>query len=149
MLSSKNSFISSTFWSERIGFAAALKTIKEMRKLKSYDLISKMGRYIKKEWIKLAQKYDLEIEVSGIDALPNFRFKKSHQLLKTFITHEMLKKNYLCTTNIFVSTAHSKKIVNEYLNNLEKVFYKISINKKNLKRLYKGKISASTFDRLN
>lgn len=149
MLSSKNSFISSTFWTERIGFAAALKTIKEMRKLKSYDRISKMGCYIKKEWIKLAQKYDLEIEVSGIDALPNFRFKKSHQLLKTFITHEMLKKNYLCTTNIFVSTAHSKKIVNEYLNNLEKIFYKISINKKNLKELYKGKISASTFDRLN
>ena len=95
MLSSKNSFISSTFWTERIGFAAALKTIKEMRKLKSYDRISKMGCYIKKEWIKLAQKYDLEIEVSGIDALPNFRFKKSHQLLKTFITHEMLKKKYL------------------------------------------------------
>ena len=62
---------------------------------------------------------------------------------------EKIKKNYLCTTDIFVSTAHSKKIVSKYLNNLEKVFCKNSINKKNLKRLYKGKISASTFDRLN
>ena len=93
MLSSKNSFISSTFWSERIGFAAALKTIKEMRKLKSYDLISKMGRYIKKEWIKLAQKYDLEIEVSGIDALPNFIFQYSNwNKYKTYTSTNNLPK---------------------------------------------------------
>ena len=34
MLKSKNSFISSTFWTERIGFVAALKTISEMKKKK-------------------------------------------------------------------------------------------------------------------
>ncbi|MDC0417219.1 aminotransferase class III-fold pyridoxal phosphate-dependent enzyme [Candidatus Pelagibacter sp.] len=149
MLSSKNSFISSTFWSERIGFVAGLKTISEMRKKKSYKYITKMGRYIKKSWLKLAKKNHLEIEISGIDALPNFKFKKNHQFLRSFITHEMLKDRYLATTNIYVSLAHTKKIIDNYLNKLDKIFLKISLNKKNLKKIYKGKVASSTFDRLN
>lgn len=149
MLNSKNSFISSTFWSERIGFGAAIKTIKEMKRIKSYEYISKMGRYIKSEWKKLATKHKLEITVSGLDALPAFTFKKNHQFFKTYITFEMLKKNYLCTTNIFVSIAHKKKIVDDYLKHLDQLFFQISKNKNNLNKLYKGKISSATFDRLN
>ena len=95
MLNSKNSFISSTFWSERIGFGAAIKTIKEMKRIKSYEYISKMGRYIKSEWKKLATKHKLEITVSGLDALPAFTFKKNHQFFKTYITFEMLKNKYI------------------------------------------------------
>ena len=149
MLKSKNSFISSTFWSERIGYVAALKTISEMRRLKSYNYVKKIGIYIKKEWKRLAKKHALEIEIRGIDPLPNFIFKKNHQLLKTYITQEMLKKKFLCTTNIFVSTAHKKKIVDKYLNYIDEIFKKISIHKKNLKKLYTGKVSYTSFDRLN
>ena len=108
MMSSKKTFISSTFWTERIGFVAGLKTISEMKRLKAYKIITKKGKYIKKKWALLAKKFNLDITISGIDALPNFNFNENHQILKTFITNEMLKK-YTCTTNIFVSTAHSKK----------------------------------------
>ena len=101
MLNSKNSFISSTFWSERIGFGAAIKTIKEMKRIKSYEYISKMGRYIKSEWKKLATKHKLEITVSGLDALPAFTFKKHHQFFKTYITFEMLKK-IICVQQIYL-----------------------------------------------
>ncbi len=149
MLKSKNSFISSTFWSERIGYVAALKTISEMRRLKSYNYVKKIGIYIKKEWKRLAKKHALEIEIRGIDPLPNFIFKKNHQLLKTYITQEMLKKKFLCTTNIFVSTAHKKKIVDKYLNYIDEIFEKISIHQKNFKKLYTGKVSYTSFDRLN
>ena len=34
MNKAKNTFISSTFWSERIGFTAALATLKEMKRIK-------------------------------------------------------------------------------------------------------------------
>lgn len=148
MESAKKTFISSTFWTERIGFVAGLKTISEMQRLKSYEIISKKGKYIKKKWALLAKQFNLDITISGIDALPNFSFKKNHQLLKTYITSEMLKKNILCTTNIFVSIAHSERIINIYLKELSLVFEKIS-KCKDIKRLYKGKISAFKFDRLN
>ena len=41
MKKSQNSFMSSTFWSERIGPAAALATLEEMKKQKSWRHISK------------------------------------------------------------------------------------------------------------
>ena len=36
MDASKKSFISSTFWSERVGYVAALETLNQMNKLKSW-----------------------------------------------------------------------------------------------------------------
>ena len=93
MQACQNTFISSTFWSERIGFAAALETIKQMEKNKTWKIIKKRGVYIKNSWKRIARKYKLDIEILGIDAIPQFRFKSHHNYLKTFITYEMLKKN--------------------------------------------------------
>ena len=44
-----STFISSTYWSERSGFSAALSTLNEMEKIKSWKIISKKGQYIKKD----------------------------------------------------------------------------------------------------
>ena len=65
-----------------------------MKRLKAYKIITKKGKYIKKKWALLAKKFNLDITISGIDALPNFNFNENHQILKTFITNEMLKKIY-------------------------------------------------------
>ena len=48
MEASKKSFISSTFWTERIGPAAALQTLESMEKLKSWEIISDIGKEISK-----------------------------------------------------------------------------------------------------
>ena len=47
MQACQNTFISSTFWSERIGFAAALETIKQMEKTKHGRLLKKEARILK------------------------------------------------------------------------------------------------------
>ena len=44
----QSSFISSTFWTERIGPAAALKTIEVMEKEESWKVITELGKKIKK-----------------------------------------------------------------------------------------------------
>ena len=44
MNSSNNTFISSTFWTDRIGKVAALATLKEMERVKSWKLINKIGK---------------------------------------------------------------------------------------------------------
>ena len=46
MESAQSSFISSTFWTERIGPTAALATLKEMKKLKSWDIITKINKLV-------------------------------------------------------------------------------------------------------
>ena len=50
----QNSFISSTFWTERIGPTAALKTLEVMERIKSWEKISNTGKFIKKEWNRIA-----------------------------------------------------------------------------------------------
>ena len=68
----KETFISSTFWSDRIGPTAGLATLNEMERLKSWDQISATGKKIKKNWKKMASDHKLDIIIQGISSLPNF-----------------------------------------------------------------------------
>ena len=121
----KKTFISSTFLDERIGSAAALKTIEIMEKNKSWEVISKKGEYIMKNWIKIAKKYKIKIKVSGLPALCSFYFEsKNNNAYKTFITQEMLKYG-LATNVVYLSTAHSKSIIDKYLKKIDIIFKKI------------------------
>ena len=52
-------FISSTFWTERIGYVA-FKNIADNERKKSWKIISNKGDYIRSKWIKLAKKYNLK-----------------------------------------------------------------------------------------
>ena len=134
---SKQTFISSTMWTERAGPTAALATLKEMNRLKSWKKITKIGNYIKKNWIKLAKKNNLKLKVYGLASVPKFEIvSKNFNIYKTFITSEMLKNNILATNYIFVSVAHTKLKVDRYLKYLDLVFKKISQFESNKKHFY-------------
>ena len=148
MQATQNTFLSSTFWSERIGFVAGLETLKVMKQKKTWITIKRNGQYIMDGWQNLAKKNNIEIEIFGFKSIPQFRFSKDNNLLKTFITHEMLKKNYLASNVIYVSIAHTKKIIDLYLKDLDKVFQKIS-KIKNPKKEIKIEQAHQDFKRLN
>ena len=145
MQACQDTFISSTFWSERVGFAAALETIKLMEKKKTHKIIKKTEKYIKLYWKKLSKKNNINIIVSGIDSIPQFSFEKENQKNKTFLTQEMLKKGYLASNIVYVSTVHTRKILNKYFLELDLIFKRISLNKNTLD----GKIAHTEFKRLN
>ena len=72
-----------------------------MKKTKSWENISKTGRYIKKNWGKLASSTGINIKIMGIDALPNFNFHhKNHLYFKTFLSQEMLKNKILAGNSV-------------------------------------------------
>ena len=126
MESCNSTFISSTFWTERIGPTAALETLNVMEKTRSWESITKKGQKIKKNWKKLSKIYGLELEIKGIDAIPNFRFiSKNHLAYKTYISQEMLKKKFLASNTIYCSTAHKDDLLNKYFDILDNVFLKI------------------------
>ena len=103
MQAAEKSFISSTFWTERIGSRAALATIKAMDKEKSWQKITSTGEHINQEWLKLSKEFELPITISGLAALTTFSFKSDNALAyKTLITQEMLKKGYLAATAVYV-----------------------------------------------
>ena len=151
MKAAEKSFISSTFWTERIGFVAANKTLELMERTKSYEKIIANGKYINKKWRDLANKHQIDLNISGIESITSFSFKKNNLLYKTYITQEMLKKGFLASNLIYLSTKHTKTIIDKYILSLDQVFKKIKqhmISKKP-KKLLQGPISHTTFKRLN
>ncbi len=148
MKHTNQSFISSTFWTERSGPASALATLKEMKRIKSWNKINYIGSILKRNLLKIAKKNKLEINISGYDGLIKFNFvNKNNLYCKTFLTQEMLKKKILATNAIYVCTEHKLKYVKLYLNMLDKVFSVISSKKsdKDLKKLIQSPICKSDF----
>jgi len=123
MQCAEDSFISSTFWSEKNGFVAALETISQMEKLKPWEHISKIGLSIKKEWKKISKKNQIKVDIMGTNAIPTFVFRsKDHLKFKTYISQEMLKFNILASNTIYISLSHNKKILKKYFKCLNKIF---------------------------
>ncbi len=152
MQNAQSSFISSTFWSERAGSTAALKTLEIMEKTESWKIITNKGKYIKKCWQELANNFSLNIEISGIDALPMFNIRSESKFqYKTFITQELLKKNILASNSVYLSIAHDDNLIDFYLEELSGVFTKIRDceNGKDINDLLEGPVCQVGFKRIN
>jgi glutamate-1-semialdehyde aminotransferase/spore coat polysaccharide biosynthesis protein SpsF (cytidylyltransferase family) len=121
-----STFISSTFWTERIGSAAALKTLEIMEKIKSWKIISNIGADVKKKWLQLSKIHNIKLDIKGLDALPKFDFvNKNNLYYKTYISQEFLKKNFLASNSIYLCVNHNKNLINRYFDILDSIFVKI------------------------
>jgi glutamate-1-semialdehyde aminotransferase len=153
MEAAQTTFISSTFWTERIGPTAALATLKVMEKVKSWETITETGVKMQKGWQKLAKEHNLSITLAGIPALSTYSFNSDNALAyKTFIAQEMLKKGFLASTNFYASTTHSDEYIGLYFNALAEVYSviaKCESNELNIAKLLEGPICHSGFKRLN
>ena len=55
MENAQSTFMSSTFWTERIGPTAALKTLEVMERVKSWELITQTGKDVTARWLGLGK----------------------------------------------------------------------------------------------
>lgn len=148
----QESFISSTFWTERIGFVATTATIKKMLKNNVPSHLVRIGNLVKSGWENLAKKHNLKIKIMGIPPLATFVFDygKESQALHTLFTQEMLNRGFLASKQVYVSYSHQEEHIKTYLGNVDKVFgiIKDAINKDNVHSLLKGPVAHSGFRRL-
>jgi glutamate-1-semialdehyde 2,1-aminomutase len=152
MEAAQNTFISSTFWTERIGPTAALKTLEVMEYTKSWEQITETGKLIAEKWQKLSTKYGLKIKISGLPALTCFSFASDRMMeYKTFITQEMLIKGYLAATSVYVCTEHTQDIIDGYFDSLDPLFGIIAECEagRDITTLLKNPVCHSGFKRLN
>lgn len=153
MEASQETFISSTFWTERIGFAAALKAIECYQKYNVSEHQVHIGQRIKDGWENLAEKYELEIETNGILPLIHFGFKYDNALAyKTFFTQEMLKEGFLAGPGVYASLAHTDELVDQYLEACGRVFEKVKNahdKSMDITMLLDGPVCHAGFERLN
>ena len=152
MEAAQSTFISSTFWTERIGPSAGLATLKVMEKIKSWEIITQTGQDIRKKWQGLADKYQLNIEHWGLPSLAGFTFKSPNFLAyKTLMTQEMLKKGYLVSNTIYSSISHTPEIVDKFFFELDPIFSQIAKCEEgqDVMKLLNGPVCHSGFKRLN
>lgn len=152
MESAQTTFISSTFWTERIGPTAGLATLKVMEQMQSWDIITNTGLDIRKGWQQLADKYALSINHWGLPALTGFTFQSENALAyKTLITQEMLAKGYLAGNSVYVCTEHTPAIVAGFFDTLDPIFaiVKECEEGRDVIGLLKGPVCHGGFKRLN
>jgi glutamate-1-semialdehyde 2,1-aminomutase len=126
MEAAQSTFISSTFWTERIGPTAALKTLEVMERLKSWEAITQKGLKVREGLQKLADSYCLAIEHWGLPALTGFTFQSPNALAyKTLITQEMLSKGYLAGNSVYMCIEHTSEILSGFFLALEPIFAQI------------------------
>lgn len=151
MQSAQDSFISSTYWTERIGPVAALTTIRKHKRENVAKHLIRSGNMIQEGWRKAAAQTSLDIDVGGIPPLSHFTLNcKDSQLAHTLYTQIMLEKGFLATKAFYATYAHKDEHITEYLRSTEDAFEIIAsaIKGDSFSKLLKGPPAQTGFKRL-
>ena len=152
MRSVEDTFISSTFWTERIGPTAALKTLEVMENIESWKIITEIGLKVRTAWSNLFDKYNIEFNISGIPSLSSYSFKNNDLEIQTFITQEMLRKGFLASNRFYACIAHNNELLDSYFNAFDETLSSINNIKDNKTEIINrltGPVRHSGFKRLN
>ena len=152
MQSAQATFISSTFWTERIGSVAALKVLNVMEIEKPWETAMAVGSKVQSIWTETAKENGLKISVSGLPALSSYSFISDNALAyKTLVTQEFIKRGYLAGTTFYASNAHDVRKFDEYASILNDVYKLIADceNGRSIEKLLDGPICHAGFKRLN
>jgi glutamate-1-semialdehyde 2,1-aminomutase len=151
MESAMDTFISSTFWTERIGFVAALATLEKMEKHQVQASLVRFGEMINKGREASAQKHGLKIKITGIPPLTHMDFQAENPMeIQTFYTQEMLARGYLLGASVYATYAYSDQIIAQFLADSDIVFAQIRklVDAGDVKNHLKGGCKHSGFKRL-
>ena len=152
MDAAQESFISSTNWTGNVGLTAAIATIRKYKKNHVEKHLDTIGKTVKDGWSKFANKHNLNIHISGTNAIGHFDFQYDNPLvLKTLFTQLMLEKGFLATNAFYCSFAHKQADIKKYLSAVDVVFGKIAsyILSGNPEQYIKKSVCQAGFRRLN
>lgn len=115
----QETFISSTFWTERVGPTAALATLDRMEESDACRRIDAIGTATMATWERLGAEAGLTVTTGGVPALASFAVAGFDPVLvKTFITRQMLARDHLAGTALYASIAHDDDVLDRYAEHL-------------------------------
>lgn len=151
MDAAQDSFISSTMWTERTGYAAALATLNKMESESVPEKLISLGEYLNAGWEKLAAKHGVEITIDGIPPLTHISFQHDDAMaLQTLYTQEMLKKGYLVGAAVYMTAAYTTDIIDAFLHDSDDVFAQMrtAIDSGDIRPFLDGDVIMAGFKRL-
>lgn len=151
MEGAKRAFISSTFWTESVGPAAALATIDEVERTKVWERAWASGEKVIALWHTLGKKHGLPVaEEECFPTLAYFSFSQQSMELKTLFTRMMLEQGFLANTGFYPTLAHTDDIIEKYGQALDLVFGEMAEIRKrgDVEKVLQESTCSSGFSRL-
>lgn len=151
MDAARDTFISSTFWTERMGFAAALATLDKLDSLDVPTHLTRWGERVSDGWRGAAGRHGLKIEVDGIPPLTHLAFKDADGLeLQTLFAQEMLDRGFLAGAAVYTTYAYTEEIVDGYLAAADEAFGVIrsALDEGAVRSRLRGRVIEAGFGRL-
>ncbi|EKS07905.1 aminotransferase class III-fold pyridoxal phosphate-dependent enzyme [Leptospira santarosai] len=152
MDAAQTTFISSTFWTERIGPTAAIAMIEKHRKNNAGLHLKQIGDSVQKGWKDLLKKHNIPGGAGGLSPIGYLTFDHPDSLIwKAFYIQEMLERGFLATTGFYSMYAHNEKHVRSYLESADDVLKDLSllIEKGEVDKYLIGEPAVSSFSRIN
>ena len=128
MEAAQKTFVSSTYWTERIGPVAALATIRKMQRLNIPERLCSTGSRVRDIWSRAAERHALKITTHGIPPLSIFAFdyETNAPSMHTLFTQEMLKRGFLASKAFYAAYAHKPRHLKAYAAAVDEAFSIIS-----------------------
>ena len=147
-------FISSTYWSDTIGLAAALTTIRELRRRDAVATFFKIGRTIKRALDEAIRETGIPAHSCGLDCYPGFQFDIGdatlQQKVSTLYVQEMSRRGILGWPSFALNMAHSEEDIAETMAAVREVFGLIqrALERGNIDDVLEAELRTDTFRRM-
>ena len=122
MDASEDSFISSSYWTDGIGPAAAIACIDKMQRTGTQAHVSSLGNTIQQGLRDIAERHpDLKLAVGSQPCAPSLVFQLGDDSLaaKTLMVREMLKRGFMFSSQLFLMGTHDSSQIDSMLNALD------------------------------
>ncbi|HAN71006.1 MAG TPA: aminotransferase class III [Actinobacteria bacterium] len=150
MQAAQSTFISSTFWTERIGPTAALATLDVMAEEDAPARVHAIGEQMQAHWRRLAEEAGLTLTLGELPALSTYTVEGRDPLLvKTFLTTRLLEAGFLGGPVFYASIAHTPALTERYLAALAPIYAELAtLNDEGLRAVLPNGPAQSGFARL-
>ena len=123
----QRTFISSAYWTERLGPVAAVATLKKHAQLDVGSKVCETGLLVKKLWQEVSDRHGMNLKISGLASLATFQFKAEDPApIMTLHVQNMLKQGFLASNQFYATNAHTVEDVNKYIEAFDKSMAMIS-----------------------
>ncbi len=147
-------FISSTYWSEAVGIAAALATIRAMKRRNTPANLAARGARFQADFNRLAQRHGLPAQCVGLPALLSLKFSPAdpaqNKPLFTLFLQEMTHRGVFAGGGINVCEALTESDLDHVEAALDAVFPILvdALDHGDIQARLEGKVSTDAFRRL-
>ena len=124
----RGSFISSTYWTEGVGFVAAAATIKKMQRVDLPAHCERVGSMLLDAWRDVSSRHGVPLRPAcDVPNMPIMEFDHPQaRELSTLYTQLMLDHGMLAGLTMFISLAHTDEVLSRYIEVMDPVFEQIA-----------------------